>query len=108
MGSLQIILGRKYGLVGRNGSGKTTLLRHLARREISGLPKGLTILHVQQEVRGDDYSVLDTVLASDLERESLMREEEEVCFQLRQLAMMCHDSHSCMCLCMGGLDGWLV
>jgi ATP-binding cassette, subfamily F, member 3 len=75
---LKIILGRKYGLIGQNGSGKTTLLRHLARREIEGLPKGLTILHVQQEVRGDDVTVLDTVLASDIERESLMKEEEEL------------------------------
>jgi len=73
---LKIILGRKYGLIGQNGSGKTTLLRQLARREIIGLPPGLTILHVQQEVRGTEATVLDTVMASDVEREALMREEE--------------------------------
>lgn len=79
---LKIILGRKYGLIGQNGSGKTTLLRQLARREVEGLPKGLTILHVQQEVRGSDSTVLDTVMASEVEREGLMREEEDLGAQI--------------------------
>jgi ATP-binding cassette, subfamily F, member 3 len=50
--------GRRYGVVGRNGSGKTTLLRALAAGEIKGLPKHAQVLHVEQEVVGDDTPVL--------------------------------------------------
>jgi hypothetical protein len=44
-------LAARYGLVGRNGTGKTTLLRHLAQRQLKGIPDNCQILHVEQEVR---------------------------------------------------------
>ena len=66
-GSLQIVRGRKYGLIGRNGVGKTTMLRALARRDLPGFPLDLRVLHVSQEVHGDDMSVVDTVVQSDYE-----------------------------------------
>lgn len=77
---LKLVQGRRYGLVGRNGMGKSTLLRHLARGELQGagaamLPSNIRILHVEQEISGDGRSVLDTVLASDVERHMLLREE---------------------------------
>eukprot|EP00762_Andalucia_godoyi_P007207 ANDGO_08025.mRNA.1 ABC transporter F family member 3 len=73
--SLTIGYGRRYGLIGRNGTGKTTLLRRIAEYELEGVPKNLQILHVEQEIMGDDMSALETVLASDRERAFLLKEE---------------------------------
>lgn len=47
---LHLARGRRYGLVGRNGTGKTTLMRAISGREIN-LPRGVRVLHVEQEVK---------------------------------------------------------
>lgn len=76
---LLLAAGRRYGLVGRNGIGKSTLLRHIATRQIAGLPRHLSILHVEQEVRGDDTTTaLQSVLSADLRREALLAEESRL------------------------------
>ncbi|SMH30774.1 ABC-F family ATP-binding cassette domain-containing protein [Maritimibacter sp. HL-12] len=73
--------GHKVGLVGRNGTGKTTLFR-LIRGELTletgeiTLPKGARIGGVAQEAPATDDSLLDTVLAADIERAALMAEAE--------------------------------
>ncbi|KAI2667164.1 ATP-binding cassette sub-family F member 3 [Labeo rohita] len=66
--------GRRYGLVGRNGLGKTTLLKMLASRSLR-VPLHISILHVEQEVAGDDTLALQSVLESDTVREELLKEE---------------------------------
>uniref|UniRef100_A0A8C4MCY6 ATP binding cassette subfamily F member 3 n=1 Tax=Equus asinus asinus TaxID=83772 RepID=A0A8C4MCY6_EQUAS len=53
--------GRRYGLVGRNGLGKTTLLKMLATRSLR-VPAHISLLHVEQEVAGDDTPALQSVL----------------------------------------------
>jgi ATP-binding cassette subfamily F protein 3 len=79
--SAVIPTGHKVGLVGRNGTGKTTLFK-LIRQELvldSGnieLPRGARIGGVSQEVPGNEVSLIDTVLAADLERAALMIEAE--------------------------------
>ncbi|MEM8744237.1 MAG: ABC-F family ATP-binding cassette domain-containing protein [Pseudomonadota bacterium] len=71
----------KVGLVGRNGVGKTTLLR-LITGEISPeggeirLPKNTRMTLVSQEAPDGPESLLDTVLAADTERASLLQEAE--------------------------------
>ena len=71
--------GHKVGLVGRNGTGKTTLF-NLIRGELileSGtitLPSRARIGSVAQEVPGNNVSLLNTVLAADLERTDLLAE----------------------------------
>ena len=73
--------GHKVGLVGRNGAGKSTLLR-LIMGEVHPddgsitIPKGARIGHVAQEAPGGETSLIDWVLASDLERASLLDEAE--------------------------------
>jgi ATP-binding cassette subfamily F protein 3 len=62
---LKIIQGHRYGLSGVNGAGKSSLLKALAAREVQGFPEDVDFLLVGQEVRGDDQSVLDTVLRCD-------------------------------------------
>jgi ATP-binding cassette subfamily F protein 3 len=73
--------GHKVGVVGRNGTGKTTLFR-LIRGELGleggsiTLPRQARIGGVAQEVPGNEVSLLDTVLAADLERANLLKESE--------------------------------
>ncbi|UWR04465.1 ATP-binding cassette domain-containing protein [Ruegeria conchae] len=73
--------GHKVGLVGRNGTGKTTLFR-LIRGELSlesgniSLPKRARIGGVAQEVPSSDVSLINTVLAADVERSTLMTEAD--------------------------------
>ncbi|WP_174234456.1 ABC-F family ATP-binding cassette domain-containing protein [Sulfitobacter sp. SK012] len=73
--------GHKVGLVGRNGAGKTTLFR-IIRGELGldggsfSLPSRAKIGGVAQEVPSSEVSLLNTVLAADTERASLLAESE--------------------------------
>ncbi|GBQ91688.1 ABC transporter ATP-binding protein [Acetobacter nitrogenifigens DSM 23921 = NBRC 105050] len=79
--SLSIEPGRKVGLIGRNGAGKSTLLAAIAG-DIA--PDDGTIRlsararmgRVKQEAPSGPASLLETVLAGDLERASLLAEAE--------------------------------
>src|SRR3984957_1924942 len=68
--------GAKVGLVGRNGVGKSTLFKLILGEltpdggEIS-LPKAARIASVDQEHPASPVTLLDTILAADLEREAL-------------------------------------
>ncbi|XP_057967633.1 ABC transporter F family member 3 [Malania oleifera] len=84
-GSVTLSFGRHYGLVGRNGTGKTTFLRHMALHAIEGIPKNCQILHVEQEVVGDDMTALQCVLNSDIERTQLLEEEARLVALQREL-----------------------
>ncbi|KAK4389801.1 ABC transporter F family member 3 [Sesamum angolense] len=77
-GVVTLSYGRHYGLVGRNGTGKTTFLRYMALHAIEGIPKNCQVLHVEQEVVGDDTSALQCVLNSDAERTQLLDEESRL------------------------------
>ena len=79
---LKFSYGRRYGLVGKNGIGKTTLLKAIAAFDIPGFPRHHRVLHVRQEIRGSETSVLDTVLAADVERNGLLQEEREIVTRL--------------------------
>lgn len=71
---LTLAYGHRYGLVGHNGVGKSTLLRALSRRELP-IPPHISILHVEQEISGDDTSALQAVLDADVWRKVLLREQ---------------------------------
>ncbi|XP_053625958.1 ATP-binding cassette sub-family F member 3 [Plodia interpunctella] len=74
---LVLAFGRRYGLVGRNGLGKTTLLRMIAGNQLK-IPSHISILHVEQEVIGDDTVALQSVLECDMIRENLLKREKEI------------------------------
>ena len=80
-------VGRRYGLVGRNGAGKSTLLRALATGQINGTPECCQILHVEQEIIGDDTSVLDAVLGCDVERTELLEEEAHLNARMQDVSV---------------------
>ena len=82
--NLILARGRRYGLMGRNGCGKTTFLTALSRRTIVSntgdkkdeagcVPKTVRMLLVRQEIVGNTLSAVDTVLKSDVKRESCKR-----------------------------------
>ncbi|KAH0603658.1 uncharacterized protein H6S33_007317 [Morchella sextelata] len=79
--TLTLAYGRRYGLVGQNGIGKSTLLRALSRREIA-IPTHITILHVEQEIMGDDTPALKAVLDADVWRKHLLAEQERITKEL--------------------------
>jgi ATP-binding cassette, subfamily F, member 3 len=76
--NLKLVQGRKYGLVGRNGIGKTQLIDAISRHEIEGFPSDIHSLQVEQEVEGDERTVLEHILACDVERTALMKEYDEL------------------------------
>ena len=79
--SANLPAGRRVGVVGRNGSGKTTLFKLIQGQlqtdggEIS-LPASWRIGAVAQEVPAGPVSLIDTVLAADTERITLLAESE--------------------------------
>jgi ATP-binding cassette, subfamily F, member 3 len=79
--SLVVPQGHKVSLVGRNGTGKSTLLRVIAG-EIAAesgaieIPSRLKVGLTRQEAPAGPVSLLDTVLAADIERTALLAEAE--------------------------------
>ncbi|XP_023913725.1 ABC transporter F family member 3 [Quercus suber] len=86
-GTVTLSFGRHYGLVGRNGTGKTTFLRYMAMHAIDGIPNNCQILHVEQEVAGDNTTALQCVLNTDIERTQLLEEEARLIAQQRELEL---------------------
>ncbi|OIW25032.1 P-loop containing nucleoside triphosphate hydrolase protein [Coniochaeta ligniaria NRRL 30616] len=82
--TLTLSYGHRYGLVGHNGVGKSTLLRALARREVP-IPQHISILHVEQEITGDDTPALQAVLDADVWRKVLIKEQAELIQKLADI-----------------------
>lgn len=76
--SVTFVSGRKYGLIGRNGIGKTTFLKHLAAHMFPAIPTHLQILHIEQEVASSELNVLQAVVSTDVERQTLMEELQAI------------------------------
>jgi len=71
--TLNVVAGRRYGLVGPNGHGKTTLLQHVAQRVLN-IPANIDVLLCEQEVKADDTTAVRSVLDSDVKRVKLEAE----------------------------------
>ncbi|EME48997.1 hypothetical protein DOTSEDRAFT_67893 [Dothistroma septosporum NZE10] len=82
--NLTLAYGRRYGLVGQNGIGKSTLLRALSKREVA-IPTHISILHVEQEIMGDDTPALQAVLDADVWRKHLLKEQDKIAKELAEL-----------------------
>ena len=79
--TVSLPVGAKVGLVGRNGVGKSTLFKlilgelHAGGGDI-GMPKTARVAAVAQEHPATPETLMETILAADLERASLMAELE--------------------------------
>ncbi|KAK3342807.1 putative positive effector protein GCN20 [Neurospora tetraspora] len=82
--TLTLAYGHRYGLVGHNGVGKSTLLRALSRREVP-IPTHISILHVEQELMGDDTPAIQAVLDADVWRKVLLKEQAEITKKLADI-----------------------
>src|ERR1700704_5888769 len=74
--SVALPVGAKVGLVGRNGIGKSTLFKLILGELVPdggeiGMPKAARIASVDQEHPATPASLLDTILAADVQREAL-------------------------------------
>ena len=73
--------GHKVGIVGRNGAGKTTLFKLIQKELIIDggvieIPRNFKVGSVAQEAPSTEETLLDTVLAADVERAKLLRDSE--------------------------------
>mmetsp|Transcript_32749 Transcript_32749/g.83665 ORF Transcript_32749/g.83665 Transcript_32749/m.83665 type:complete len:614 (+) Transcript_32749:169-2010(+) len=59
--SIELTIGRRYGLIGQNGSGKTNFLECLALREVP-IPNHMDLYHLHEEAEPSDMSALDAVV----------------------------------------------
>ncbi|KAK5653340.1 hypothetical protein OQA88_9031 [Cercophora sp. LCS_1] len=82
--TLTLSYGHRYGLVGHNGVGKSTVLRALSRRELP-IPTHISILHVEQELTGDDTPAIQAVLDADVWRKVLLKEQAEITTKLAEI-----------------------
>ncbi|XP_061417500.1 LOW QUALITY PROTEIN: ATP-binding cassette sub-family F member 1 [Lethenteron reissneri] len=74
---LNIVAGRRYGLVGPNGKGKTTLLKHISNRALN-IPPNIDVLLCEQEVVADSTPAVQAVLRADVRRAVLLQEESKL------------------------------
>ncbi len=102
-GSAMMPTGARVGFVGRNGTGKTTLFRLIAgdiapEDGIVTMPRGTRLGRVEQEAPGGPQSLLDFVLAADVERAALLAEAESATDPARiadiQLRLVDIDAHA--------------
>ncbi|KAK9825404.1 hypothetical protein WJX81_001288 [Elliptochloris bilobata] len=59
--SIELTIGRRYGLLGSNGSGKSNFLQCLAAREVP-IPEHMDLYHLHQEAEPSDRTALEAVV----------------------------------------------
>lgn len=59
--TMELNVGRRYGLLGPNGCGKSMLLEAIARREIE-VPSHVDIYHLREEAEPSDQTALEAVV----------------------------------------------
>jgi len=64
-----------------DGIGKSTLLKMISNNWLE-IPKHISILHLEQEVVGDDTLAIESVLEADFKRHRQSAEEKQLSIKL--------------------------
>jgi len=75
--TLELNVGRRYGLIGPNGCGKSSLLAALAFKEVP-IPDHVDTFFLRREMPPSDKTALQCVMEADAERKRLEDEAEEL------------------------------
>lgn len=75
--TLEINMGRRYGLIGLNGSGKTSLMQAMFMREMP-IPEHIDMFLVSREMAAIDMPALKAVVNVDKEKIMLEKQAEEL------------------------------
>jgi len=76
--SIELTIGRRYGLLGQNGCGKTNFLQCIANREVP-IPEHMDMYHLHQEAEPSDRTALEAVVDHVKEEiERLNKQEEHI------------------------------
>lgn len=75
--SLELNVGRRYGLIGLNGCGKSSLLSVIGNKECP-IPEHIDSFHLTREMPPSDKTALQCVMEVDVERLRLEKEAEEL------------------------------
>lgn len=74
--SIELTIGRRYGLIGQNGSGKTNFLQCLASREVP-IPDHMDLYHLQNEAEPSDRTALEAVVDHIKDEMARLHAQEE-------------------------------
>eukprot|EP00882_Tetradesmus_deserticola_P006325 GHRQ01006654.1.p1 GENE.GHRQ01006654.1~~GHRQ01006654.1.p1 ORF type:complete len:528 (+),score=237.91 GHRQ01006654.1:258-1841(+) len=74
--SIELTIGRRYGLIGQNGCGKSSFLEAIANREVP-IPEHLDIYHLHQEAEPSDRTALEAVIDHIREEMNRLHAQEE-------------------------------
>lgn len=90
--SIELTIGRRYGLIGQNGSGKTNFLKCLAKREVP-IPSHMDLYHLDCEAEPSDRTALEAVidhLKNEMEKLEALEQKimEEVSGSSRQILLL--------------------
>ncbi|KAI8837593.1 P-loop containing nucleoside triphosphate hydrolase protein [Chytridium lagenaria] len=84
---LHMTYGRRYGLVGKN-----VIYVKLTLDSDLRTPSHIRVLHVEQEIAGDDTTALISVLQADVERETLINEEKTISARLQKTSISAEEA----------------
>ena len=74
--SIELTVGRKYGLIGQNGCGKTNFLACLAKREVP-IPDHLDLYHLSGEAEPSDRTAVQAVVDHVKEEIAILEQRQE-------------------------------
>ncbi|MEW5305584.1 MAG: hypothetical protein WDW36_008116 [Sanguina aurantia] len=74
--TIELTIGRRYGLLGSNGCGKTNFLECLAKREVP-IPMHMDLYHLKEEAEPSDRTALEAVVDHIKEEMARLNAEEE-------------------------------
>lgn len=91
--TIELTIGRRYGLLGQNGCGKTNFLQCLANREVP-IPDHMDLYHLCEEAAPTSRTALETVV--DYIKDEVNRLTVSILSRhLASISARCYGAHGC-------------